>query len=118
MSNGMTLFSSPDNPAAANAFNLKEIMLTENENLSFINKIDFKFIKLKDTSRKVITLKADPNGYNVKDLDNLVSKFFKEWQEELVVDIVHENDKGQVKRILKFSTNNKQKVKNYIGCSN
>jgi hypothetical protein len=39
MSNGTTLFSSPDHEAAPGAFNLKEIMLSENENLNFINKI-------------------------------------------------------------------------------
>ena len=80
MSNGMTLFSSPDDPTALNAFNLKEIMLTENENLNFINKIEFKFNERKDSTRKVITLKADPSGYIIKDLDSILKSFLDEWK--------------------------------------
>lgn len=102
MSNGMTLFSSPDDPTAQNAFNLKEIMLTENENINFINKIEFKFHKKKDSSKKVITLKADSNGYIVKDLDSILTHFLEEWQEELDVNIVHMNNRGFIKRVLKF----------------
>jgi hypothetical protein len=80
MSNGMTLFSSPDDHTALNAFNLKEIMLIENQNISFINKIELKFNEKKDASRKVITLKADEAGYVVGDLDRIMNEFLKEWQ--------------------------------------
>ena len=106
MSNGMALFSSPDNQAALGAFDLKKIMINENENLNFINKVSFKINQKKDSTRKVIVLQEDPNGYMFQELDNLVGPFLKEWASGLEVDIVHHEARGVIKRILKFSTDN------------
>ena len=116
MSNGMALFSSPDNEVALGAFDLKKIMISENENLNFINKVSFKVSQKKDSTRKVIVLQQDRNGLVFQELDNLLAPFLKEWTSELQVDVVHQGSEGKIKRILKFSSDNSQIVRSRLLC--
>lgn len=108
--NGDTLFSSPDNTVAKKAFDIKSIILTENENFCFVNKYEFEFDKVERSFRKKIVLESDKDGYNIKDFDDLLNNFLKDWSNETKVNVVHHRDGGIVERILKFSCKNSRKV--------
>lgn len=112
--NGDTLFSSPDNPVAQRGFDIKSIILAENENLCFVDKFELEFDEVNSSFRKKIVILSDDSGYNVTDLDDLLGVFLENWEDETKVNVIHFKDNGVVERILKFSSRNKSKVRNEV----
>lgn len=113
LTNGQRLFSSPDDPVASQEFDLKKILLVENENISFIHKIQLQFLKKSSSVIRKINFESDLTGQNARELTNYLSNFMDEWKEETKVNLVHykQGMGREAELYLKFSSNNSHKLR-------
>jgi len=116
LTNGRRLFASPDSPNAYGEFDLKKLLLLENENLSMINKLILNLLPEESTTTYHIRITprfSDQITFNAmkKNAEITVSKILEDWSEEAMTVIsINKEEDSSIEFFLKFGNSSKQKV--------
>lgn len=91
-------------------FDLKNILISENDNLTPITGLLLKFPAKATSVINKIELPVDPTGWQAAGFYAVLRAFNKNWREDIVIDIAEVDKSGKFVHVLKASSSNPEKL--------
>lgn len=107
---GTILCSSSLEAYGKELFDIKGIMLAENDNISVINKLHLKFPKKSYSLESRIRIEPGSPIDTGLSFHELLHGFNKEWRDDIRINISQKSQDGAFKHLLKVSSVNRNKV--------
>lgn len=111
LDNGQIITSSSMDSYAEDLFDIKNILLEENQNVSHIHSLRIKFRPVNYWVVNIIQLQDNKYQF-LSDFLSQLTAFTKTWKEDVLYDVAYFKQNGIFKHELKFSSPSKAKVSN------
>lgn len=108
--NQETLVSGSLETFGGDNFDLKNILISENDNLTPITGLLLKFPAQRPAIINQVELPPDPSGWQAAEFYSVLRTFNKNWRDDILMDIAETDKTGKFIHILKASNSNPAKL--------
>lgn len=108
--NQETLLSGSLETFGNETYDIKAVLISENDNLTSITKMLLKFPHIKDSVVNIVELPEDQSGWHSSYFYSILRQFNKEWKDDVSVDVSITDKKGKFKHILKATSSCPEKI--------
>ena len=108
--NQETLCSGSLETFGSDNYDIKGILIAENDNLTPINKLQLKFPKFEESVMNIVELPSDMTGWTAAGYYNILRNFNKTWRDDIQIDISKTDKNGTFYHVLKASSSSHDKI--------
>lgn len=108
--NSESLLSGSMETFGSESFDIKGVLISENDNLTSIMKVMLKFPKYKQSVLNVVELPNDKTGWTAAHFYSILRKFNKEWKNDVQMDFSLSDKDGGYRHVLKATSSSPEKI--------